>query len=62
MVSELLKVGYRNVDAKNQDGQTALHLAALHCTEPVLRLLLSAGVNVNCMDTAGNMPLHVSNF
>lgn len=60
VVSELLKCGYRNVDAKNQYGQTAMHLAALHGDESMLNLLISASVNVNCMDTDNNMPLHVS--
>ncbi|XP_055903201.1 tyrosine-protein kinase Shark [Eupeodes corollae] len=58
VVSELLKCGYRNVDAKNQDGQTAVHLAALYSNEEILKLLLNANVNVNCMDSAGNTPLH----
>ncbi|XP_075167012.1 SH2 ankyrin repeat kinase [Haematobia irritans] len=58
VVSELLKCGYRNVDAKNQEGMTAMHLAALHSDEAMLNLLLNAGVNVNCMDTDNNMPLH----
>uniref|UniRef100_A0A1A9WHW4 Tyrosine-protein kinase n=1 Tax=Glossina brevipalpis TaxID=37001 RepID=A0A1A9WHW4_9MUSC len=58
VVSELLKCGYRNVDAKNHDGQTAVHLAALHGDEKMLHLLINAGVNVNCMDTANYMPLH----
>lgn len=60
VVSELLKCGYRNLDAKNQYGQTAMHLAALHGDEAMLNLLLNAGVNVNCMDTDNYMPLHVS--
>lgn len=60
VVSELLNCGYRNVDAKNQIGQTAMHLAALHGDEAMLNLLLGAGVNVNCMDTSNYMPLHVS--
>lgn len=60
VVSELLKCGYRNVDAKNQNGQTAMHLAALHGDESMLNLLLNAGVSVNCMDTDNYMPLHVS--
>lgn len=58
IVSELLKCGYRNFDAKNQDGQTAVHLACLNSNEDVLKLLLNAGANVNCRDTAGNTPLH----
>lgn len=62
VVSELLKCGYRNVDAKNRDGQTAMHLIALHGDEKMLQLLIKAGVNVNCMDTANYMPLHVLYF
>ncbi|KAH8405153.1 hypothetical protein KR222_005442 [Zaprionus bogoriensis] len=58
VVFELLKCGYRNFDAKNQDGQTALHLAALHCNEDVLKLLLDAGVQVNSADSFGYQPLH----
>ncbi|KAL9874287.1 SH2 ankyrin repeat kinase isoform 1-T1 [Glossina fuscipes fuscipes] len=58
VVSELLKCGYRNIDAKNRDGQTAMHLITLHGDEKMLQLLIKAGVNVNCMDTANYMPLH----
>ncbi|KAM7345659.1 SH2 ankyrin repeat kinase [Cochliomyia hominivorax] len=58
VVSELLKCGYRNVDAKNQYGQTAMHLVALNGDENMLKLLINAGVNVNCMDTDNFMPLH----
>lgn len=60
IVGELLKCGYRNVDAKNQDGQTALHLAAIYSDQVILKLILATDVNVNCMDAFGNMPLHVS--
>ncbi|XP_017839899.1 tyrosine-protein kinase Shark [Drosophila busckii] len=58
VVFELLKCGYRNFDAKNQDGQTALHLAALHCSEEILKLLLDARVQVNSADAFGYQPLH----
>ncbi|XP_039954708.1 tyrosine-protein kinase Shark isoform X1 [Bactrocera neohumeralis] len=58
IVGELLKCGYRNVDAKNQDGQTALHLAAIYSDQTILKLILGSDVNVNCMDAFGNMPLH----
>ncbi|CAD7088533.1 unnamed protein product [Hermetia illucens] len=58
VVAELLKCGYRNFDAKNQDGQTAIHLACLHSDEKMLKLLLTVNVNVNSCDTAGNAPLH----
>ncbi|XP_054738146.1 tyrosine-protein kinase Shark [Anastrepha obliqua] len=58
IVGELLKCGYRNVDAKNKDGQTALHLAAIHSDLTILKLILETDVNVNCIDVFGNMPLH----
>jgi len=59
VVFELLKCGYRNFDAKNQDGQTALHLAALHSDEDILKHLLNAKVQVNSSDSFGCQPLHV---
>ncbi|XP_016947272.1 tyrosine-protein kinase Shark [Drosophila biarmipes] len=58
VVIELLKCGYRNFDAKNQDGQTALHLAALHSDEVILKELLNAKVQVNSSDSFGCQPLH----
>ncbi|XP_055373140.1 tyrosine-protein kinase Shark [Condylostylus longicornis] len=58
IVSELLKCGYRNFDAKNQNGQTALHVACINSSEEILKLLINVGANVNCRDTEGNTPLH----
>ncbi|XP_017078273.1 tyrosine-protein kinase Shark [Drosophila eugracilis] len=58
VVFELLKCGYRNFDAKNQDGQTALHLAALYSDEDILKHLLNAKVQVNSSDSFGYQPLH----
>ncbi|XP_017125057.1 tyrosine-protein kinase Shark [Drosophila elegans] len=58
VVFELLKCGYRNFDAKNQDGQTALHLAALNADEDILKHLLNAKVQVNSSDSFGCQPLH----
>ncbi|XP_020798316.1 tyrosine-protein kinase shark [Drosophila serrata] len=58
VVFELLKCGYRNFDAKNQDGQTALHLAALYSDEDILKHLLNAKVQVNSSDSFGCQPLH----
>lgn len=59
VVSELLKCGYRNIDAKNQDGQTAVHLACRFGNEQLVEKLISSGANVNCRDSEGNTPLHV---
>lgn len=59
VVSEVLKGGYRqNIDAKTQDGQTAVHLSCQHPDERILKLLIEAGANVNCRDSRGDTPLH----
>lgn len=60
VVSELLKCGYRNFDAKNQEGLTAVHLACRCGSEQLLAKLIACGANVNCRDSMGNTPLHVS--
>ena len=59
VVSEVLKAGYKhNIDAKTQDGQTAVHLSCQHPNEQILKLLIEAGANVNCRDSKGDTPLH----
>ncbi|XP_046384300.1 tyrosine-protein kinase Shark isoform X2 [Ischnura elegans] len=58
VVSELLKCGYRSVDAKNAEGQTAVHLASVLGEDGILKKLIESGANINCRDTAGNTPLH----
>ena len=59
MVSELLRSGYRSIDAKNESGQTAIHLAAILNRIEILRLLIQGGGNVNIKDDADLTPLHV---
>ncbi|XP_063220076.1 tyrosine-protein kinase Shark-like [Bacillus rossius redtenbacheri] len=58
VVSELLKCGYRSLEAKNQDGQTAVHLASRLGKDDILKKLIQSDANVNCRDTAGYAPLH----
>ncbi|KAK6619535.1 hypothetical protein RUM43_012292 [Polyplax serrata] len=58
VVSELLKCGYRNTDAKSEDGQTAAHLASSKGADDILLKLIETGANINCRDTAGYTPLH----
>lgn len=38
------------LDAKDPEGRTALHLAASDGFEDVIELLCTAGANVNCLD------------
>lgn len=60
VVSELLKCGYRSLEAKNEDGQTAVHLASRLGKDDILKKLIESQASVNCRDTAGYTPLHVS--
>lgn len=62
MVRELLKSGYHNLDAKNQEGQTAVHLASIAGFDDILDLLLEVGANPNIKDGIGLTPLHVNMF
>lgn len=62
MVTELLQSGYPGFDAKNQDGKTAAHLAAINGQNTILRELIFYQVNVNFRDASGVTPLHVSPF
>nr|CAD7449902.1 unnamed protein product [Timema bartmani] len=62
VVSELLKCGYRSLEAKNQDGQTAVHLASRMGKDDILKKLIESGANINCRDTAGYTPLHTTSF
>ncbi|XP_018327039.1 tyrosine-protein kinase Shark [Agrilus planipennis] len=57
VVSEMLKTGYRH-EAKNKDGQTAVHIASMKGQDDILAILIEHGANVNCRDTAGFTPLH----
>ncbi|KAJ8970015.1 hypothetical protein NQ314_001444 [Rhamnusium bicolor] len=57
VVSELLKTGYRH-EAKNQDGQTAVHLASMSGKNDILGKLIHYGASVNLRDSAGFTPLH----
>lgn len=58
VVSEMLKSGYSNIDAKNQEGQTAVHLACQIQQEAILQQLIEAGANLTGRDIRGDTPLH----
>lgn len=59
-MSELLNSGYTQLGAKNPNGQTATHLAAIDGQNDILALLIESQVNVNLRDAMGFTPLHVS--
>ncbi|CAH0383280.1 unnamed protein product [Bemisia tabaci] len=65
IVSELLKSRTRNLDAKDETGQTAVHLASRVSKDEnriekdeILEMLLIAGASANCRDIDGYTPLH----
>lgn len=58
VVSELLKCQYRNLDAKNEDGQTAVHVASRLGQDDILKKLIESNADINCRDIAGYTPLH----
>lgn len=58
VVSKMLACGYRSRDAKNQDGQTAVHIAARAGRDNILAKLIESGATVNVRDTFGFTPLH----
>lgn len=60
VVTELLRGGtYRSIDAKNEVGQTAIHLAAILGNVIILKLLIQNGGNVNVKDDEDLTALHV---
>ncbi|XP_054269206.1 tyrosine-protein kinase Shark [Macrosteles quadrilineatus] len=65
VASELLKCGYRSLEAKNEEGQTAVHLASRLGKNDILEKLINSGIAsncleklVNCRDSDGYTPLH----
>ncbi|XP_030748322.1 tyrosine-protein kinase Shark [Sitophilus oryzae] len=58
VVTALLKNGYHGFLAKNQNGETAAHLAAKKGQNDILRHFIQREFNVNLRDAAGFTPLH----
>ncbi|EAY02571.1 ankyrin repeat protein, putative [Trichomonas vaginalis G3] len=49
-----------NINEKDEDGETALHLAAQHNSKETAELLLSHGANINEKDEDGETALHLA--
>ncbi|MFC7441139.1 ankyrin repeat domain-containing protein [Laceyella putida] len=56
-VRRLIEAG-ANVNAADEQGYTALHVAVSKESLPMVRLLVEAGADVNAADHKGNTPLH----
>ena len=57
-VAALLKKDPKLINARDGDGKTALHWAALYGQKKVLELLLAQKADVNSLDKDGFTPLH----
>ncbi|KAF2361846.1 Ankyrin repeat-containing domain [Trinorchestia longiramus] len=57
-VQNLLKSGYRQVDARNKKGQTAIHIACLNGNELIIEELLKANAKLKVIDSNGLSPMH----
>jgi len=53
-------LGHLAANVRNRQGQTPLHIAALHGNVRLAGLLLSRGTNPNAQDNDGNTPLHLA--
>lgn len=61
IVKEILTTSYRNFDAKDENGMTAVHIAAMNKVNPeILKILIEKGATVNGRDSKGNTAMHVS--
>jgi ankyrin repeat protein len=54
-VEAVIRMGI-DVNAKNEDGQTAMHMAAFTGADPVVKLLVDNGAEVNVTDNYGETP------
>ena len=58
-VTALLDKDPTLVNARDESGQTPLHLAAQGTTAALLTLLVERGTEINAVDRAGTAPLHI---
>ena len=59
---ELLLQNGADVDAKNQDGKTVLHLLALNGISEGVEMLLKYGARKDIKDGKGRTPLQIAEY
>lgn len=47
-----------DINSKNEDGSTALHLATIFCQPQYVKVLLQHGANEDAVDAENRSPLH----
>ena len=57
VINELLRQGY-NINGQDADGDTALHVSAIHSQESAAKVLLQHGASTTIKANDGNTPLH----
>ena len=62
LATEKLLQRAANINAKDKDGNTTLHFAAITGNEIIGRKLIEMGVNVNAMDNQGITPLYLAKY
>lgn len=60
LVKEVVSDKSRNMETKNELGQTAAHITSISGKEEIMALLLQRRINLYSRDTEGYTPLHVS--
>jgi len=51
-----------NINEKDINGFTALHIACMYKQNYVAKLLISKGADVSICDLSGNLPIHIASF
>lgn len=54
-VTAVIEMGI-DIDARNEDGQTAMHMAAFTGADPVVKYLAEQGADINVVDNYGETP------
>ncbi|CEP01726.1 Ankyrin repeat domain-containing protein [Plasmodiophora brassicae] len=62
LIDDLVKVGVCRVNARDDQGRTALHVASARNHVDVVEHLIGNGANVNAVTVFGHTPLHDATF